>query len=132
MQIEYIKVSALKPYENNPRKNDSSVGKVAESSTWDEDLLKLEIGNIPDIDMSRFGFNFDIETPEAKADDYEVKLPEKPRSRPGEAWILGAHRLMCGDATKEDDVMEIDPKYVDVIIDRWEKFTGNKAVKLEG
>lgn len=169
MQIEYIKVSDLKPYENNPRKNDSSVGKVAESiqefgfkvpivvdkdnvivcghtrwkaakklgmdevpcvraddlseeqikafrladnkvgesSTWDEDLLKLEIGNIPDIDMSRFGFNFDIETPEAKADDYEVKLPEKPRSRPGEVWILGAHRLMCGDATKEDDVRKL-------------------------
>ena len=27
-------------------------------------------------------------------------------------------------------VMEYDPKYVDVIIDRWEKFTGEKAVKL--
>lgn len=29
-------------------------------------------------------------------------------------------------------MMEFDPKYVDVIIDRWETFTGQKAVKLNG
>ena len=169
MQIEYIKVSDLKPYENNPRKNDSSVDKVAasiqefgfkvpivvdkdnvivcghtrwkaarkigmeevpcvraddlseeqikafrladnkvgESSTWDEDMLKLEIGDLPDIDMSKFGFDLNLEPTEAVEDDYEVKLPEEPRAKRGEVWILGAHRLMCGDATDPEDVKKL-------------------------
>lgn len=169
MQIEYIRVSDLIPYENNPRHNDASVDKVAESirefgfkvpivvdkdnvivcghtrwkaakklgmdevpcvraddlseeqikafrladnkvgesSTWDEDMLKLEIGDLPGIDMSRFGFDLNLDTPDAKEDDYEVKLPEEPRSKRGEVWILGAHRIMCGDATDPEDVKKL-------------------------
>lgn len=40
--------------------------------------------------------------------------------------------MACEQDGRKAYVMEIDPKYVDVIIDRWKKFTGNKAVKLEG
>jgi DNA modification methylase len=39
------------------------------------------------------------------ADPEEVpSLPAEPRSKPGDLWILGEHRLLCGDATKEQDM----------------------------
>ena len=43
------------------------------------------------------------------------------RCSPGDVWQLGAHRLLCGDAT--DDA--------DVIIEEWEDFTGKVASKVE-
>ncbi len=38
---------------------------------------------------------------------------------------------VCEQIDRECYTMEYDPKYVDVIIDRWEKYTGRKAVKVE-
>lgn len=37
-------------------------------------------------------------------DDFDAKLPEEPISKLGDLWILGKHRLYCGDSTKEEDV----------------------------
>lgn len=44
----------------------------------------------------------------------------------------GTTIMACEQNGRKGYCMELDPKYVDVIIDRWEKFTGNRAVKLEG
>lgn len=40
-------------------------------------------------------------------DDFEIELPEEPISQLGDIWILGKHRLLCGDSTKEDEVMKL-------------------------
>ena len=80
---------------------------TAALSSWDIDLLGNELDGILDIDMSSFGFDLSSfeEEPEAHEDDYEVELPEEPKSKLGDIYQLGRHRLMCGDAT---DVVVID------------------------
>ena len=43
----------------------------------------------------------------------------------------GTTIIACEQANRNARIMEYDPKYIDVIIDRWEKFTGKKAEKIE-
>ena len=42
----------------------------------------------------------------------------------------GSTLIACEQLNRNCYMMELDPKYVDVIIQRWEKFTGKKAIKL--
>lgn len=77
--------------------------KVGEGSEWDFDLLGDELAGFNDIDMRLFGFEFDDDS--VKEDDYEPEIPEEPKSKPGEMYALGRHRLLCGDSTKLDDVV---------------------------
>lgn len=44
----------------------------------------------------------------------------------------GSTLIACEQLGRRCRMMEIDPHYCDVIIDRWEKFTGKKAVLLDG
>lgn len=83
--------------------------KVAEKAEWDFDLLAEELEGILDLDMTDFGFeNLDLEEPgEVEEDEFEVELPEEPKSVRGQVYILGKHRLMCGDSTKEEDVRKL-------------------------
>lgn len=83
--------------------------KTAEMSEWDFDLLPSELDDILDIDMSAFGFEFDIEEeePEVHEDDYEAEVPEEPKAKRGDIYQLGNHRLMCGDSTSIDDVEKL-------------------------
>ena len=43
----------------------------------------------------------------------------------------GSTLIACEQLNRQCFMMELDPKYVDVIIERWEQFTGKKAVKIE-
>lgn len=43
----------------------------------------------------------------------------------------GSTLMACEQSGRKCFMMEYDPKYVDVIIARWEKFTGEKAVKIK-
>ena len=43
----------------------------------------------------------------------------------------GSTLIACEQLNRKCYMMELDPRYVDVIIKRWEDYTGNKAVKLE-
>lgn len=81
--------------------------KVAEIATWDLDALKIELEDIQ-IDMSDFGFDIDIkdEDPQIVEDDFEQEERD-PVCKLGDIWQLGKHRLMCGDATSEDDVKKL-------------------------
>lgn len=42
----------------------------------------------------------------------------------------GSTLIACEQLNRNCYMMELDPKYVDVIIQRWENFTGKKAIKL--
>lgn len=85
------------------------------SGEWDEDKLKELLS---DLDMEGFelsltGFDEDelsglldgvSLSANAVEDDYDFDKEVKARTKPKEVWQLGAHRLMCGDATNREDV----------------------------
>jgi len=89
--------------------------KTAELADWDYDMLAREVSEILecDIDMSKYGFSQDeidgiLDTGEHKFDaddvDVEVPIPEEPFSKKGDLWLLGSHRVLCGDATNQADM----------------------------
>src|SRR5580692_10396912 len=78
---------------------------------WDEELLALELQEIQesDFDLSLTGFDpGEIDGLLALEDDEKANaappLPETPVSRLGDLWLLGPHRVLCGDATSADGV----------------------------
>lgn len=80
--------------------------KVSEYSSWDFEKLLSEMEGIQELDMSMFGFE-DNEPEEVKVveDDFsEDDIPEVPKSKRGQLYQLGNHRLLCGDSTSEADV----------------------------
>lgn len=84
--------------------------KTGELTDWDSDLLNGELDDILDIDMSDFGFDIDLaddDDDKAKEDDFDEEPPEKPKSKLGQIYQLGRHRLMCGDSTKPEDVKKL-------------------------
>ena len=83
--------------------------KTGELTDWDMGLLDDELSDIADIDMSDFGFDLDLGDDEAKVqeDDFDEEVPEEPKSKLGQIYQLGRHRLMCGDSTKTEDVKKL-------------------------
>lgn len=84
---------------------DNKTGELAE---WNFKLLDNELQDILDIDMSDFGFDLDIsEDEEVKEDDFDEEVPEEPKSKLGQIYQLGRHRLMCGDSTNSESVKKL-------------------------
>lgn len=81
--------------------------KAAELASWDIDLLNLELENIKDIDMELFDFQISNILDNVVDDEYEVELPEYPKTKTGNIYKLGNHYLMCGDSTNTDDVKKL-------------------------
>ena len=88
--------------------------KTGEAAEWDYDLLPLEIADLKagDYDISLLGFSLD-EMAELFSDvvseglvdpDFVPAPPDEPRTRRGDIWILGEHRLMCGDSASPSDL----------------------------
>ncbi|MFH5880905.1 DNA modification methylase [Liberiplasma polymorphum] len=91
--------------------------KTSELATWDFEMLESELLNI-DMDMLQFGFEeLEAALPEGSIDDdFEEEVPEVPFSQPGDIYLLGNHRLMCGDSTKAEDVAKLlDQQKADMI-----------------
>lgn len=83
--------------------------KTGELTDWDMDLLDDELADIADIDMSDFGFNLDIsdDDEEVQEDAFDEEVPEEPKSKLGQIFKLGRHRLMCGDSTNPEMVKKL-------------------------
>ena len=70
-----------------------------------EELKELELDGF---DTLLTGFNTDEldelfhEEKEIVDDDFDITPPEEPKSKLGDIWILGRHRLLCGDSTTDD------------------------------
>ncbi|MDR2531563.1 MAG: ParB N-terminal domain-containing protein [Oscillospiraceae bacterium] len=86
--------------------------KLTENSSWDNELLTLEFGELKELGFNAelTGFSLaDIEKlfaagAEAQEDDFDVdKELDKPTfSKAGDIWTLGRHRVICGDSTKPE------------------------------
>lgn len=91
--------------------------KMALNAGWDEELLKLELENLKelDFDLDLTGFDtseldtiLDSELEEQEIVEDEVpEVPEEPKAKLGDIYQLGNHRLMCGDSTSESDVAKL-------------------------
>ncbi|WP_232816547.1 site-specific DNA-methyltransferase [Paracoccus zhejiangensis] len=93
--------------------------RIALNAGWDESLLALELGDLKEagFDLGIMGFeDGELDRLLAGAVDEDssstppVIIPEpplNPASRTGDLWILGDHRLLCGDSTSHDDVRRL-------------------------
>lgn len=88
--------------------------KLAMNAGWDNDMLALEFAELTDMgfDLDLTGFTADEiaaltpeVVPEGLTDEDDVPdVPVDPVTRVGDVWLLGKHRLMCGDSTVLDDI----------------------------
>ena len=83
------------------------------SAAWDDALLHAELTDLRDagFDLSLTGFADDelsalfADATDGLADPDDVpEPPAEPITQPGDVWLLGRHRLLCGDATRDVDV----------------------------
>ncbi len=179
-QIEYRPLSDIRPYDNNPRRNDAAVTPVANSirefgfqspiivdrdgviiaghtrykaakrlglkeipvvyareltpeqtqayriadnstgeiAEWDPALLLQELEGLT-YSMADFGLDIQLDQvmDEAKDDEYSIELPTAPVTKPGDLWLLGEHRVLCGDSTNAQDVARLmDSAQADLLL----------------
>ena len=88
--------------------------RLALNAGWDNEMLTLELG-----ELAAEGYNLDLlgfdtkeldallepEVVDGMVDEDEVpEVGPEPITKPGDVWVLGRHRLMCGDSTSVDAV----------------------------
>lgn len=84
--------------------------RLTELGEWDRDLVAEELGDLADagFDVSLTGFDWDsVSKIEPIEDDYDPEDPElqiEPRTKRGDIFQLGDHRLVCGDSTNPKDM----------------------------
>jgi DNA modification methylase len=91
--------------------------KLALNAGWDDEMLRVEFGELRDLDfdLSLTGFDdseidalFPTEIAQGLTDEDAVpEVPEQPVTVEGDVWLLGRHRLMCGDSTSIDAVEKL-------------------------
>ncbi len=125
--------------------------RLAEMAGWDKELLALELTDLGDlgVDLGDLGFDgaeLDALLGHGTADPREEVTPEPPAnpvSRVGDLWLLGSHRLLCGDATSAADVsrllgdvrphlMVTDPPYGVAYDPDWRNRAGASETKRTG
>jgi site-specific DNA-methyltransferase (adenine-specific) len=111
-QLGYEEVEVIKLTHLNEEQKKAYIlahNKLTMNTDFDIDLLHQELGDIIDIDMTEFGFmDIDLgEDEEVVEDDFDDTPPEKPKSKFGDIYQLGRHRLMCGDSTSAQDVEKL-------------------------
>jgi DNA modification methylase len=106
--------------------------KLALNAGWDDEMLRIELSDLEEMgfDLDLTGFSLDEigalqieEIPPGLTDEDAVPdVPVKPVTVEGDVWLLGRHRLMCGDSTSIDaverlmdgqkaDMVNTDPPY---------------------
>lgn len=96
---------------------------------WDNSKLEELLAELKetDIDMDMTGFTFDEvdnilkDIEGSKEDDFDLDQAlneiEEPTTRPGDIWILGKNRLMCGDSTQKENVLRLmDKQEADMLL----------------
>jgi len=90
--------------------------RTAELAQWDRSLLEVELSALCELgyavsDLAAFGFDdgqlAELSAPSGGVETDPDAIPEPPDeaiTKPGDLWILGDHRLLCGDSSSESDV----------------------------
>lgn len=92
--------------------------RTGEETGWDEELLSLEIKELADydIDIDLTGFNDNevnkllnqyAESQQGKIGDDDIPEEIETRSEVGDLWLLGNHRVLCGDSTNEENIKKL-------------------------
>jgi DNA modification methylase len=99
--------------------------RIAINSTWDNEMLSLELMDIKDdVSLAMLGFNVDeldaLLNPTQLTDgltdeDAVPEVPIEPTTKLGDIYQLGNHRLMCGDSTSIDAVEKLMPETANMI-----------------
>src|SRR6056297_2277964 len=125
--------------------------RLAEQAGWDAELLALELGDLADlgVDLLSLGFEageIDALFRDGAPDPREEETPAPPAdpvSRPGDLWLCGPHRVLCGDATDPAAVenllggvrphlMVSDPPYGVSYDPSWRNDAGASATRRTG
>lgn len=99
--------------------------RLALNAGWDNEMLKLEFDHLAELgfDLELTGFSLDeiealtpIEVTAGLTDEDEAPpIPQEPKTKPGDIYQLGKHRLMCGDSTSIDHLERLcDGQAVDM------------------
>lgn len=99
--------------------------RLALNSGWDTEMLKVEFADLKELgfDLELTGFDLDeikellapVGTEGLTDPDDAPPLPENPTTVPGDLWVMGKHRLLCGDSTSMDDLAKLtDGQLVDM------------------
>ena len=97
--------------------------RTSELTSWDTDLLPDALSGLDDLDIFSFDDVFPPAGTAGKTDPDDIpETPKKPITRTGDLWVLGKHRIVCGDSTNQEtverlldgaepDLMVTDPPY---------------------
>lgn len=114
-----------------------SDNKIALNAGWDEEILRNELSDLAADFGELMGFSDDelarllaVETPGLTDEDDVPEVPVNPVTVPGDVWVMGKHRIRCGDSTVATDVeallagvkphlMVTDPPYGVVYDPEW-------------
>jgi len=118
------------------------VNRSASWADWNDEFVALEIADLKALDFNLDLTGFDAKEIDQflfkdKNDDADVvpDVPEIPASRPGDLWLCGGHRVLCGDATNAEAVarlladgkpqlMVTDPPYGIELDSEWRDLAG--------
>jgi site-specific DNA-methyltransferase (adenine-specific) len=99
---------------------------LAMNAGWDMDLLKIEVADLDKdgFDLELLGFDSKMldsllapEVTEGLTDEDAVpEVPKEPKTKLGDVYILGEHRLMCGDSTSIEAVETLTQGLVDILV----------------
>jgi hypothetical protein len=84
--------------------------RASDLGTYDDEALADLLGSLPDLETTGYRPSdlsellARLDTGQSTSDTEARRPPAKPSGRRGDVWELGAHRLMCGDCTTDDDV----------------------------
>jgi DNA modification methylase len=129
--------------------------RASENAEWDEALLGLELGDLQgesfdlaltgfdDAELNRLLAGLGGEEGAREGEDEVPETPVDPVSRPGDLWLLGPHRLLCGDSTVASDVervlggvmpqlMTTDPPYGVEYDPSWRNKAGAASTRRTG
>ena len=97
--------------------------RTSELTSWDTDLLPDALAGLDDLDVFSFDDVLPLAAMDGKTDPDDIPEPPKnPVTRTGNLWVLGKHRIICGDSCDQQtverlldgaapDLMVTDPPY---------------------